>query len=105
MSETQPQGPVLIVDFGAQDAQLVARRVREAGAFSELVPHSIPADDVRKRGASALIFTTGPHSITGVDAPGFDTEILDLGLPMLGIGYGYQVLAECLGGTVDAMPT
>lgn len=101
MSETQPQGPVLVVDFGAQDAQLVARRVREAGAYSELVPHSIQADEVRKRGASALILTTGPHSILGAEAPGLDTAILELGLPMLGIGYGYHVLVNSLGGRVD----
>lgn len=101
MSETHSQGPVLVVDFGAQDAQLVARRVREAGAYSELVPHSIQADEVRKRGASALIFTTGPHSIVGAEAPGFDPDLLTLDLPLLGIGYGYHVLVESLGGTVD----
>lgn len=102
MTETQTQGPVLVVDFGAQDAQLVARRVREAGAFSELVPHTISAEEVRHRQASALVFTTGPHSIVASEAPGIDTEIFDLGLPILGIGYGFHLMVECLGGTVDS---
>lgn len=101
MSETQNQGPVLVLDFGAQDAQLVARRVREAGAFSELVPHSITADEVRKRGASALLFTNGPFSAVDTDAPQLDADILNLGLPVLGIGYGMHVITLALGGEVE----
>ena len=101
MSETPTQGPVLVVDFGAQDAQLVARRVRETGAFSELVPHSITANEVRKRGASALIFTTGPNLVSDPNAPSFDADLLDLGIPVLGIGYGMQAIVAKLGGKVE----
>lgn len=103
MKQPAQNNPVLVLDFGAQDAQLVARRVREAGAFSELVPHTITATEVRDRGAAALVLTSGPYSVVGVEAPGLDTNILELGLPILGIGYGYHLLVECLGGTVDSV--
>jgi GMP synthase (glutamine-hydrolysing) len=91
---------VLVVDFGAQYAQLIARRVREAANFSEIVPRDITAAEVRARGASAVILSGGPKSVHVDGAPLLDPEIYDLGLPILGICYGAQLVAQQLGGVV-----
>ncbi len=91
---------VLVVDFGAQYAQLIARRVREADVFSEIVPHTITAAEVAERGAAALILSGGPASVHVEGAPRLDPAIFDLGLPILGICYGAQLIAQQLGGTV-----
>lgn len=98
---TLPQ-PVLVVDFGAQYAQLIARRVREARIYSEVVPHTITAAEVREKNPAALILSGGPSSVNVEDAPRLDEEIFELGLPVLGICYGFQVMANALGGTVAA---
>lgn len=92
---------VFVVDFGAQYAQLIARRVREARVFSELVPHDISAAEVRRREPVAIILSGGPSSVYEPGAPSFDREILDLGIPVLGICYGFQLLARELGGQVS----
>ena len=92
--------PVLVVDFGAQYAQLIARRVREAGVYSELVPHTISADEVRAKNPAGLVLSGGPSSVYEEGAPAFDDAIFDLGIPTLGICYGFQVMARALGGTV-----
>jgi GMP synthase (glutamine-hydrolysing) len=92
--------PVLVVDFGAQYAQLIARRVREAHVYSEIVPHTISADEVRRIGPAALILSGGPASVYEPGAPSMDREILSLGVPTLGICYGAQVMAQQLGGRV-----
>ena len=97
---SDPRGPVLVVDFGAQYAQLIARRVRELEVFSEIVPNRISADDVAARRPSALILSGGPKSVNVDGAPRLDPEIYDLGVPVLGICYGAQLIALQLGGTV-----
>lgn len=100
MSTDTAQRPVLVVDFGAQYAQLIARRVREAGVFSELVPHSITAEEVAAKNPVAIILSGGPSSVYAEGAPEFDTSIFGLKIPTLGICYGFQVMARALGGTV-----
>ena len=91
---------VLVVDFGAQYAQLIARRVREANVYSEIVPSHITADQVRAKAPAAIILSGGPSSVYAENAPKFDGEILKLGIPVFGICYGFQVMANTLGGTV-----
>ena len=94
-------GPVLVVDFGAQYAQLIARRVREAGVYSELVPHSMPVDEILAKDPKALILSGGPASVVEPGAPTIDTKVFESGVPVLGICYGFQVMAYELGGKVD----
>ena len=93
--------PVLVVDFGAQYAQLIARRVREANVYSEIVPHSISAAEVAQKNPAAIILSGGPSSVYEENSPRLDATILELGIPVLGICYGFQVLAQALGGRVD----
>jgi len=92
---------VLVVDFGAQYAQLIARRVREAHVFSEIVPRDISADEVAGRTPVGIILSGGPASVYEAGAYGIDNGIFDLGIPVLGICYGHQILANGLGGTVE----
>ena len=91
---------VLVVDFGAQYAQLIARRVREAHVFSEIVPRDITAQAVRDRRPVGIILSGGPASVYAEEAYGIDLEILELGIPVLGICYGHQIIAHSLGGRV-----
>jgi GMP synthase (glutamine-hydrolysing) len=93
--------PVLVVDFGAQYAQLIARRVREASVFSEIVHHNISASEVLAKDPAAIILSGGPSSVYEDGSPQLDPKILELGIPVLGICYGFQVLAQTLGGKVD----
>ncbi|WP_206448339.1 glutamine-hydrolyzing GMP synthase [Agrococcus sp. KRD186] len=99
MSDTA-QRPVLVVDFGAQYAQLIARRVREADVYSEIVPSTITADEVRAKDPAAIVLSGGPSSVYAEGAPRLDEGILELGIPTFGICYGFQVMAAQLGGTV-----
>ena len=92
---------VLVVDFGAQYAQLIARRVREAHVFSEIVPRDITAAEVVGHAPVGIILSGGPASVYEPGAYGIDRAIFDLGIPVLGICYGHQILANGLGGTVD----
>ena len=92
---------VLVVDFGAQYAQLIARRVREASIYSEIVPHTITAAELKAKNPAAIILSGGPSSVYESGSPQLDPEILELGIPILGICYGFQVLAQALGGKVD----
>ena len=94
-------GPVLVVDFGAQYAQLIARRVREAGVYSELVPHSMPVDEILAKDPKAIILSGGPASVFEPGAPTIDTKVFESGVPVLGICYGFQVMAYELCGKVD----
>ena len=91
---------VLVVDFGAQYAQLIARRVREANVFSEIVPSHISAAEVKAKNPQAIILSGGPSSVYEQHAPTFDNEILKLGIPVFGICYGFQAMAAALGGVV-----
>ena len=92
--------PVLVVDFGAQYAQLIARRVREAHVYSEVVPHTITAAEVAERQPLAIILSGGPSSVYESGSPSLDPGIVALGIPILGICYGFQVMAQQLGGVV-----
>ena len=92
---------VLVVDFGAQYAQLIARRVREARVYSEIVPNTISADEIALRQPAALIFSGGPKSVHTEGAPSIDPDVYSLGIPILGICYGSQLIAQQLGGIVD----
>jgi GMP synthase (glutamine-hydrolysing) len=93
--------PVLVVDLGGQYSQLIARRVREARVYSELVSHRSTADEIRRRNPVALILSGGPASVYADGAPKLDAGIFELGIPTLGICYGAQLLALDLGGRVD----
>lgn len=99
------KGPVLVVDFGAQYAQLIARRVREAHVYSELVPHSMPVSQMLAKDPKAIILSGGPASVYEPGAPDIDASIFDAGVPVLGICYGFQVMAHELGGHVDRAAT
>jgi GMP synthase (glutamine-hydrolysing) len=91
---------VLVVDFGAQYAQLIARRVRELGVYSEIVPHRITAAEVAERKPAAVVLSGGPKSVHVEGAPRLDPGVYELGVPVLGICYGAQLIAQQLGGTV-----
>ena len=92
--------PVLVVDFGAQYAQLIARRVREARVFSEVVPHTLTVDEIKQRDPQAIVLSGGPASVYVDGAPTLDPALFDLGVPVFGICYGFQAMAQALGGTV-----
>jgi GMP synthase (glutamine-hydrolysing) len=98
-SETAAR-PVLVVDFGAQYAQLIARRVREANVYSEIVPHTITAEEVRAMHPAGIVLSGGPSSVYEEGAPALDPGILELGVPVMGICYGFQIMAQQLGGEV-----
>ncbi len=92
---------VLVLDFGGQYSQLIARRIRECGVFSELLSHDVSVDELTKRRPAGLILSGGPASVYVDDAPELRTELLELGVPVLGICYGMQAMARQLGGRVD----
>jgi GMP synthase (glutamine-hydrolysing) len=91
---------VLVVDFGAQYAQLIARRVREARVFSEVIPHTASVDEIKARDPLAVVLSGGPASVYAEGAPQLDPALFDLGVPVFGICYGFQAMAQALGGTV-----
>ena len=89
-----------MVDFGAQYAQLIARRVREARVFSDVVPHTITAEEIKARDPQAIVLSGGPASVYADGAPQLDPALFDLGIPVFGICYGFQAMARALGGSV-----
>ncbi len=93
-------GPILVVDFGAQYAQLIARRVREAHVYSEIVPHTSTPAELLARRPSGIILSGGPKSVNETPAPSIDPAVYEIGVPILGICYGAQLLAQQLGGEV-----
>ena len=95
---------ILVLDFGGQYSQLIARRVRECGVFSELLPHDLPIDDIVRRAPRGLILSGGPASVYSEDAPTLRREVLELGIPVLGICYGMQAMAHVLEGRVEPAP-
>ena len=92
---------VVVLDYGGQYSQLIARRVRECGVFSELLPHHVGVDEVRRRKPKGLILSGGPASVYADGAPKLDPELLELGIPVLGICYGMQAIVLTLGGSVE----
>ena len=92
--------PVLVFDMGAQTAQLIARRVREAHIYSEIVSPKLSAEQILARKPLALIVSGGPHSVYEDGSPHIDPELLKSGIPILGICYGFQMLTQMLGGEV-----
>jgi GMP synthase (glutamine-hydrolysing) len=93
--------PVLVIDFGAQYAQLITRRVREAHIYSELIPHTMPIEEILAKQPSAIILSGGPSSVYSENAPTVDKALFSSGLPIFGICYGFQLMAQGLGGTVE----
>ncbi len=91
---------MLVVDFGAQYAQLIARRVREARVFSEVIPHTASVDEIKARDPLAVVLSGGPASVYADGAPQLDPALFDLDVPVFGICYGFQAMAQALGGTV-----
>ncbi|MGH2691639.1 MAG: glutamine-hydrolyzing GMP synthase, partial [Actinomycetota bacterium] len=100
MSGAAAPDRVLIVDFGAQYAQLIARRVRECHVFSEIVPHSISVDELQRLRPKGIILSGGPKSVHELGAPLADPRLFRIGIPVLGICYGHQLMALSLGGEV-----
>ncbi|AMU22430.1 glutamine-hydrolyzing GMP synthase [Mycobacteroides abscessus] len=102
MAQTEQHGdrPVLVIDFGAQYAQLIARRVREARVFSEVIPHSASVEEIKDRNPRAIVLSGGPSSVYEEGAPQLDPGVFDLDVPVFGICYGFQAMAQVLGGTV-----
>ncbi|GFG73016.1 glutamine-hydrolyzing GMP synthase [Mycobacterium botniense] len=95
-----PPRPVLVIDFGAQYAQLIARRIREARVFSEVIGHTASVEEIKARDPLALVLSGGPASVYADGAPQLDSALFDLGLPVFGICYGFQAMAQALGGAV-----
>lgn len=102
MAQTEQHGdrPVLVIDFGAQYAQLIARRVREARVFSEVIPHSASVEEIKERNPRAIVLSGGPSSVYEEGAPQLDPGVFDMDVPVFGICYGFQAMAQVLGGTV-----
>ncbi|BCI90924.1 glutamine-hydrolyzing GMP synthase [Mycobacterium kansasii] len=92
--------PVLVVDFGAQYAQLIARRIRESRVYSEVIPHTTAIEEIKARDPLALVLSGGPASVYAERAPQLDPALFDLDVPVFGICYGFQAMAQALGGTV-----
>jgi len=102
MTQAAEHDLVLVVDFGAQYAQLIARRVREARVYSEIVPHTMPVAEMLAKQPKAIILSGGPSSVYAEGAPGIDTALFTAGTPVFGMCYGFQLMAQGLGGTVSA---
>ena len=98
--DTLQARPVLVVDYGAQYAQLIARRVREARVYSEVVPHTLPVSDLLARDPAAVILSGGPSSVYAPGAPALDPALLSAGVPVFGMCYGFQAMVQALGGRV-----
>src|SRR5512132_3188131 len=92
---------ILILDFGSQYTQLIARRIRELGVYCEIHPCTLPLAEVRAKAPRAIILSGGPSSVLEVGAPDVEAALFELGVPVLGICYGLQLMARVLGGRVE----
>ena len=101
----EPKELILVLDFGGQYNQLIARRIRECNVYSEVVPFSISLDEIKNKNPKGIIFTGGPASVYGSDSPKCDNRIFELGIPILGICYGMQLMSYTLGGKVASAST
>ncbi len=95
---------VIVLDFGGQYNQLIARRVRECSVYCEVHPYTLKLDEIKAMNPKGIIFTGGPNSVYGEEAPRYDKRIFDLGIPIFGICYGSQLMAYTLGGSVESAP-
>ena len=93
---------ILVLDFGGQYNQLIARRVRENNVYSEIRPYTAPIEEIKAAGYKGIILTGGPKSVYGDNAVLYKKELFELGIPVMGICYGAQLMAHMLGGTVEA---
>ena len=96
---------VIVLDFGGQYNQLIARRVRECNVYCEVKPYTMSLEEIKKINPKGIIFTGGPNSVYDEKSPHYDKAIFELGIPILGICYGSQLMAWSLGGTVETAPT
>ena len=96
-----PMDKIIILDYGSQYTQLIARRIREQHVYSEIVPFDITAERVKAYAPKGIILSGGPNSVFEAGAPGIDRAIFDLGVPVLGVCYGMQLMSQALGGTVQ----
>lgn len=104
-TQLKEQEKIVVLDFGSQYNQLITRRIREFGVFSELLPHTLSAKEIKEMNAVGIIFSGGPNSVYDDNAFKVDEEIFNLGLPILGICYGMQLIAHTLGGKVESANT
>ena len=95
---------VLVLDFGGQYNQLIARRVRECNVYCEVHPYNLSVEKIKEMNPKGIIFTGGPNSVYGENSPLCDKEVFELGIPVLGICYGSQLMAHVLGGSVATAP-
>ena len=93
---------ILVIDFGGQYNQLIARRVRECGVYCEIVPYTYTLEQIKAKNPKGIIFTGGPNSVYAAETPKADAGIFELGVPVLGICYGHQFKAHTLGGHVES---
>ena len=95
---------IIVLDFGGQYNQLIARRVRECNVYAEVHPYTLPLEKIKEMNPKGIIFTGGPNSVYKDDSPSCSKEIFELGIPILGICYGSQLMAHLLGGKVSTAP-
>ena len=95
---------ILVLDFGGQYNQLIARRVRDNNVYAEVLPYTTPLEKIREAGYKGIIFTGGPNRVFKEEAPHYDPAILKLGVPVLGICYGAQLITYMAGGGIESAP-
>ncbi|HID92433.1 TPA: GMP synthase (glutamine-hydrolyzing), partial [Candidatus Peregrinibacteria bacterium] len=105
MTTTHQNSSIFVFDFGGQYTHLIANRIRRAGAYSEIVHNDISAEELKAKNPAGIILSGGPHSVFNSEAPQVDPEIFELGIPVLGICYGHQLVAKNFGGEIKNADT